>query len=129
VAQVFDELRINDHTFVVGNVGAIEKPAQGLSDCRLRNAILLDEQIFQLDALLEGILDRFDQISLPDEALIDQKIKGAWINRPVDVSLRDHLDTERPACRDAPSEARGGSCMSLYTSPWRHARTKTKDRC
>src|SRR5688572_8264148 len=81
VAQVFDELRVHDHTFVVGDVGAFEKPAQGLSDRRFRNAILPDEQIFQVDALLEGILDGFDQISLPDEALIDQEIKGAWIDR------------------------------------------------
>jgi hypothetical protein len=105
VAQVFDELRVHDHTFVVGDVGAFEKPAQGLSDRRFRNAILLDEQIFQLDALLERILDGFDQFSLPDEALIDEEIKGAWIDRLVDVSLHDHVDTVHPACRDTPSEA------------------------
>ena len=105
MAQVFDELRVHDHTFVVGDVGAFEKPAQGLSDRRFRNAILLDEQIFQLDALLERILDGFDQISLPDEALIDQEIKGAWIDRLVDVSLHDHVDTVHPACRDTPCEA------------------------
>ena len=93
MAQVFDELRVHDHTFVVGDVGAFEKPAQGLSDRRFRNAILPDEQIFQLDALLERILDGFDQISLPDEALIDQEIKGTWIDRLVDVSLHDHVDT------------------------------------
>ena len=51
-----------------GNVGTIEKPAQGLSDCRLRNAILLDEQIFQLDALLEESWTALIRISLPDES-------------------------------------------------------------
>jgi hypothetical protein len=107
VAQVFDELRVHDHTFVVGNVGAFEKPAQGLSDRRFRNAILPDEQIFQLDALLERILDGFDQISLPDEALIDQEIKGTWIDRLVDVSLHDHVATVHPAGRDMPSQAPG----------------------
>src|SRR6185436_13052092 len=63
------------------DVGAVEKLAQGFAERSLGHSILVEQHVFQIDALLEGVLHRFDQIALADEAFIDQQIEGARVDR------------------------------------------------
>ena len=81
LAQISRELGIDDRLFVIGDVGTIEKLAQGFAERRLGHSILVEQHVFQIDALLEGVLHRFDQIALADEAFIDQQIEGARVDR------------------------------------------------
>jgi hypothetical protein len=80
-------LGVDHGSLVIGNVGAIEELAQGFAEHRFGNPVFLDKEIFQVDALLKRILDGLYKISLTDEALIDQQVKGARIDRSADYLL------------------------------------------
>jgi hypothetical protein len=87
MAQILCELGIDDRFFIEGDVGAVEKAAQGLSKRSFGHTIFFEQDLLEVNALLERILHRFDQIALAEEALIDQDIERARIDRSADGLL------------------------------------------
>ena len=83
VTQIIEELGISQGPFVVRNVGAVEELAQCLAERRFWDPIPLDQQAFQVGQSLHGLLNRFHEIRLADEAFVDQGIVGTWFDGSV----------------------------------------------